>query len=1169
MRRPFINAFQAPAGLRTVKRLLRALACILLFGVLLSARAAPLQLDDGAERIEAWPALSVLHDVSGAMAVEQVQAAAAAFAAPQTAYATLGVHDDVVWLKIPLAVGAASDGRWVLDIDYAALNRIDVFLVDGGAARRVALLGNLQSANGARTPAVSLNLRPGAAYTVLLRVENRGAKILPVSLSKPGAFHAAALGEQMLQGMLTGLSLCLLVYSLGQFINLREPLFAKFALLVAGMMLFSMAFFGIGEQYLWTNNAWMTVHAGGLFALMASCGAYLFVEQALARPGLDRTFSRLMKLGAVLTVVTAVAYAFDLIGVQGLVAVVSTLGVMPMLLGMPGAFKRARRGDAVGSYFLVGWAISFATSVVLSQVINGKVAANFWTMHALQFGNSLDMLIFMRILGMRGKALQGAVLRAEAATRMKSDFLANMSHEIRTPMNAIIGMSRLALMSDPSPKQRNYLSKIQGAGEHLLALINDILDFSKIEAGKLALEKVAFELGEIFEQLSSVTVLKTDAQRVELVFRVAPGVPATLVGDPLRLGQVLINLTSNAVKFTEKGEIVVAVDIVERASESLALRFSVSDTGIGMSDEQLARLFQSFSQVDGSITRRYGGTGLGLSISRQLVEMMGGTIKVSSTLGVGSLFSFTVRLGIGALGDPAGAAPLTQLAQLGQVRVMVVDDSATACDALVGMLASFGVCAGAAASGPRALEMLARAVADGEPYHVVLIDYMMPGWDGIETIRRIRADERFAAPPAILMGSGVGRDEVLHKDAPVQPEGLLAKPVGPALLYRSLLQVLRPELAGEAANQHTTGPLELARLSGAHILLVEDNANNREVALDFLAAANIDVDVALDGAQAIAMVRAGDYDLVLMDIAMPDVDGLQATRRIRALGNRDELPIVAMTAHAMEGDRENSLAAGMNDHINKPIDPGLLFKTLLRWIDPARLAGSRVALAPAAVPAGAGVEPATAAQRSDAPGAAALPAVAGVDWDKALAGVEYKRARLHKRLRGYLQEYATAPDTVREALASGRPEPLQALVHNLKSSSAYVGALALAELANTVEQALRGGRREQAFALAPQLADALDAVLSGFAAIEAPPDAAPCAPADPARLLRRLDSLLREDDAQADDVLAELQAVLAGPAHQGLLTRLRAAIDDIEYASALALLAQLARALDVQLKEDA
>ncbi|MES2019414.1 MAG: response regulator [Pseudomonadota bacterium] len=1127
-----------------------ALLCLLLLPAFGQAPAA-LRLDDAARRIAAWPAVTVLYDAPGKLTVDQVLAKSGEFAVPRSAYATLGVRDDVVWLRIPVAAAPDSDGAWVLDIDYAVLNRIDVYVANGAQVERHEVLGNLQPGpNDGRAPAVVLDFKPGQPYVLLLRIENRGSKILPITLSKPGPFLAAALVEQMVQGMLTGLSLCLLLYSLAQWINLREPLFGKFALLVAGTMFFSMEFFGIGAQYLWTDNHWMTLHAGGLFALMASCGAYLFVEQALARPGLDRVFSRLMKLGAILTVIVGFGYASDLIGVQVLVAIVSTLGLMPMLLGLPGAFMRARRGDAVGTYFLIGWAISFLSSVIVSQVIGGHIEANFWTMHALQFGNTVDMLVFMRILGMRSKAMQNAMLRAEAATRMKSDFLANMSHEIRTPMNAIIGMSRLALMTDPSPKQRNYLSKIEGAGQHLLALINDILDFSKIEAGKLTLEHVGFDLGDIFEHLSSVTVLKTDNRRVELVFRVARGVPATLVGDPLRLGQVLINLTNNAVKFTEQGDIVVAVDIVERAADSLALRFSVSDTGIGMDEEQLARLFQSFSQGDGSITRRYGGTGLGLSISKQLVELMGGTIKVSSTPGVGSRFSFTLRLGIASAARGVLAAPAVQLHQ---VRVMVVDDSATACDALVEMLGSFGICADAAHSGERALEMLAAAVKDHDPYHVVLMDFMMPGWDGIETIRRIRADARFGAPPAILMVSGCSREEVTQKSGQVQPEGFLSKPVGPSLLYHSLLQVLRPELAGSGLDDANPAAVDLSRLEGARVLLVEDNANNREVALDFLAAARMQVDVALHGGEAIAMVRDGDYDLVLMDIAMPDIDGLAAARRIRALGNRDDLPIIAMTAHAMAGDRENSLAAGMVDHITKPIDPNQMFKALIKWIDPTRLAGRRVAppMAPSAAPA-----------EAEEPVLAPIP---GVDWDKALASVEYKRSRLHKRVRGFLQEYGPAAASVREALANGQHDQLQTLVHNLKSSASYVGAGALAELAATIEHALRSGQREQAFALAPGLADLLDTLLAGFATVEAPGPVASGAPVNLERLLRRLENLLRADDAQAEDVLVELQAVLAPSGHADTLARMRLAVDDIEYAVALEALAELARALDVQL----
>jgi len=1124
-------------------RRLRCLWLLLALGPALAQAAGPLLLDDRVGELEAWPAVSVLSDPGGRLTA-QAALASDGFSVPQSAYATLGVRKDVVWLRMPLRVAPDSAGQWVVNIDYAVLNRVDVYVAGEGRLDKWATVGNLQAQRydmaGGRAPAALLQLKPGQDYQLLLRIENRGAMLLPIRLSRPAVFLQSNLNEQMLQGMLLGLSLCLTLYGLAQWVSLREPLFGKYALLIGGFTLFSVEFFGMGTQYLWKQNEWMSVHAGGLFALMASCGAYLFVEQALVRPGMDAWFSRLMKLGALLCVLSAFSYAFGLFDVDVLVAIVSTLGVMPMLLGLPGAFMRARRGDHVGLYFLIGWTVSFISSAVLSQTIGGKLPATFWTMHALQFGNALDMVIFMRILGLRTQAMRTAMLRAEEATRTKSDFLAHMSHEIRTPMNAIIGMSRLALMTRPDARLSNYLNKILGAGEHLLGIINDILDVSKIEAGKLSLENAAFDLNDLLDHLSSLTAVKTDARRVELVFRLTGNVPARLIGDPLRLGQVLINLTGNAVKFTERGEIVVAVEVLERDADTVKLHFSVTDTGIGMDEKQLSRLFQSFSQADGSITRKYGGTGLGLSISRQLVEMMGGTIKVSSRPGAGSRFSFSVVLGVGNADMPEALSPVAALHQL---RLLVVDDVEAAREALAGMLASFGIKADTASSGEQCLAMMAQAVQAGAPYEVVLMDYLMPGWDGVETIRRIRADARFPTPPSILMVTACTRERVLQEEGQVIMDGFLTKPVGPALLYHSLLQVMRPGLKAAPA---ATLPRDLSGLAGARVLLVDDNANNREVAQDFLEAGRIVVDVAVHGGEAVRMVQERDYDVVLMDIQMAEVDGLTATRRIRAIPRLRELPVIAMTAHAMAGDRDRSLEAGMNDHITKPIDPDLLFRALRKWIPAGALAGR--------------------AEQAAAP--------AALDMQRALASADQQYHLVVKRANSFLRGYQSGPQIIRQALDSSDFDTLQTLAHNLKASAAYVGATGLSAQAGEIEHVLREGRHDLASTLAPGMAATLQFVLDDLSHL-APAAAAEAQPAQESRpglaaLLRQLDALLRADDARAEDALLALQARLpagAVPEAHRALAAVRQAVDEIEYDAALVSLAALAQALGIELAE--
>ena len=1133
------------------------------------AHAASLKLAADAEVVDAWPAVTVLRDPDSRLDAAAALAAAGRYQRPQTARASLGMQAGATWLRIPIAVPKDSTTGWVMQIDYALLDEVDVHLAQDGRLHQIASLGRMQQPSGdalkGRVPAAVLRLAPGKEYTVLVRVASVGPKIVPISFMQPTAVLPEALGEQVLQGLLLGLRITLILYALGQWYTLREHLFGKYALLATGVTVYSLAWFGLAGQYLWPGKLWLLEHGAGLASALASCGAYLFVEHVLARPGRDRIFSLLMKTFAALCLVTAVGFGLDIIGHRQLVLVVGTLGIMPMLLGLPGAFRRARAGDPVGAYLLLGWAVTFGTSLVTAQLINGKLPATFWTMHALVFGSTFNMLVFMRILGLRTKAMRAAMLRAEADTRMKSEFLANMSHEIRTPMNAIIGMSRLALMSEPAPALRNYLGKILGASEHLMGIINDILDFSRIEAGKLRLEAVPFDLDEMLEHLSSLLGVKAEAKGIELIFRVGPGVPQRLVGDPLRLGQVLINLAGNAVKFTERGEIVVAVEAVKTENGRVTLGFSVSDTGIGMTQEQVGRLFQSFSQADSSITRKYGGAGLGLSISRQLVELMQGEISVRSTPGVGSRFTFSVPLGTDGAPAVAGAV---RKAMLQDVRALVVDDSATARAALVEMLGTLGVDADAAASGEECLALLARADGARRPYQIVLMDYLMPGLDGMETIRRIRRSAHEhghdCPPPAILMISACTRETVLAEEGELPVDAFLHKPVGPALLYHSLLQVLHPQLGpADTMKNYLPAMADLPRLDGARILLAEDNANNREVALDFMAAARMRVDVAFNGLDAVRMARDGDYDLVLMDIQMPEMDGLTATREIRHDPRLCALPIVAMTAHALASDRALSRLAGMNDHVSKPIDPDLLFCTLLKWIDPARLEGREV---PQSSRPLAALAPDTAA--------GALPAVPGIDWRLALENVDGQRSRLEKRAGSFVREYAGAPRILREALGAGDHPRLQALAHNLKSSAAYVGAFELAGAASRLEQDLRAGELARLGVQVPALVAAAESVLAGLAQLAAASLPKPADPEALATVIVRLEGYLRGDDARAEDALAELESLLAAAIDANLvdgpLDAVRRAVAEIEYAAALAPLAVLAERLDLGLSlEDA
>jgi len=706
---------------------------------------------------------------------------------------------------------------------------------------------------------------------------------------------------------------------------------------------------------------------------------------------------------------------------------------------------------------------------------------------------------------------------AEDATKAKSDFLANMSHEIRTPMNAITGMTHLALKTGLTAKQYDYLKKVDISAKSLLGIINDILDFSKIEAGKLDMESIDFQLEDTLDNISTLVGLKTQGKGLELLFKTSAAVPTALVGDPLRLGQILINLSNNAVKFTQTGEIVVSTELVDKDETQVTLRFSVHDTGIGMTDEQAAKLFQPFSQADSSTTRKYGGTGLGLTISKRLAEMMGGEIWVKSRPGRGSTFSFTASFG---LGKEKAKKEFIPSGDLRGMKVLVVDDNATSRSILQEMLESFSFEVSLAASGQEGITELENAPGD-QSFDLVVIDWQMPGMDGIEASRRIKDHKGLSKIPAIVMVTAYGREEVMQQAEGVGLEDFLLKPVSPSMLFDSIMQTFgesSPDISRAARRQEQQAEV-LQDIQGARLLVVEDNEINQQVAKEILEGAGLKITLANNGREAVEAVMQNQYDAVLMDVQMPVMDGYTATQRIRKwengirnseFGRRKEsdqstdpsdqkpvtrgqrpVPIIAMTAHAMTGDEEKSLQAGMDGHVTKPIDPEHLFATLQKWIKPGVKGTLELQAEDLTASHGAAAE---VPEQEDFQEEKGLPdSLPGFDLAAGLERLMGNRRLYQKLLLDFGADYRGAAADIRETLAAGDFEHAHSLVHNLKGLAGNLAATDLQETALNLETLVKAAPESspptaaldsKLTALEGALNQALEAVQSIGAAVE-------------------------------------------------------------------------------------
>ena len=748
---------------------------------------------------------------------------------------------------------------------------------------------------------------------------------------------------------------------------------------------------------------------------------------------------------------------------------------------------------------------------------------------------------------------------AEHADNAKSEFLANMSHEIRTPMNAIVGFTSLAMKQDMSTKVRDYLKKIDHSADSLLVLINDILDFSKVEAGQLNFESIDFNLQDVFSKIGDMYSIKSAQKGVELIVSIADDVPCELVGDPLRLEQILINLTSNAIKFTESGHIFVRADLVSKDEYLCRLQFICSDTGIGIAESQLSKIFNAFSQADSSVTRKYGGTGLGLAISKRLVEMMGGGISVQSEINQGSTFTFTAEF---TLQPGESESHFTVPADLQNLRVLVADDNKVVRDVFVEQVESFKFQATGVESGQAAIQELERAQdAKEKSYDLVLMDWLMKGFDGIEAAKRIKQNKKLSKIPSIILITAFGREDTLKKaETEKIIDAFIMKPTNQSILFNTILEVFGENIQQISAPDMVSNDFFIkGNIEGAKILLVEDNAINQQLATEILESVGLKVEIANNGQEAVDAVKQSAYDIVLMDVQMPVMSGYEAAKLIRQDGRFNDLPIIATTAYAMSGARERCLNAGMNDYVSKPIDPIQLFSVLNKWIKPGlmrtneKIQNKRKLIGQQDVNS-------------------SLPQkITGIDIASGLNRANGNQKLYSKLLLDFADKYATIKDEIKSAIHQGDMKTAERLAHTLKGVAGNISAAGIQAAANDLEAAISKNKAEAYDRLLSEMDRVLQQVLLSIKRqipttqekkylSDKPIDSAAIAP-----IMLQLAGFLRKNDPNAQKTMEFLKETWSGSIYREEINDMDRHVDNFDFDIALTSLEKIAKKINVSL----